>query len=210
MLEARGMGLHKRLKYRIINCNGRNYLVDLTNNWLTYVLPMLNWYIPKKCRELTDEEIDELGLYRGKNNGGAIWSTVGTGVLLSSFVRSIEHYFDTNISDFFNIIICLVYAILVIIFHIYIYNKKKIKHINFSNSTGKIIIIPRIKFQLVMILWYLMCGFFTFASVDLLIDYHVRNILLYLSYFLMLFMFSITNMLTIPEQKVYVKFLKKY
>lgn len=170
---------------------------------------MLNWYIPKRCIELTDAEIDELGLYRGKNNGGVIWSTVGTGVLLSSFVRSIEHYFDTNISDFLNIIICLVYAILLVIFHIYIYNKKKIKHINFANSPDKIIVIPKIKFQLVMILWYLMCGFFTFLGIVLLIAYHERNIILYLCYFLMFFMFSITNMLTIPEQKVYVKILKQ-
>lgn len=210
LLVAKVLGLHKRLKYRIINCDGKKYLIDLTNNWLTYVLPMLNWYIPKKCTEISDEEIDELGLYRDKNdnNGLPFWRTIGISIICSLVINYIAHYFDINISDFLNTVICIVYAILLIAFHIYLYNKKKIKHINIARKNTKIIVIPKIKFQLLMITCYCMFGLFTFICLDMLIVYHIRNIILYICYFYMLYMFSIINMLCIPDQNVYVKLLK--
>ncbi|WP_142240538.1 DUF443 family protein, partial [Staphylococcus argenteus] len=40
--------INKNPKYRIIKYNEQYLMVDLANNWLRLLLPMMNWLIPKK------------------------------------------------------------------------------------------------------------------------------------------------------------------
>ena len=59
--------IYKNPRYKIIQKDNRYLMVDLEQNWYSYLCPMLNWFIPIKCTELTYQEFNNLNIF---NNGG--------------------------------------------------------------------------------------------------------------------------------------------
>ncbi|WRN62879.1 DUF443 family protein [Staphylococcus aureus] len=39
-------------------------MVDLTQNWYSYMCPMLNWFIPMKYIEISSEEFSNINTFK--------------------------------------------------------------------------------------------------------------------------------------------------
>ncbi|ESR28027.1 hypothetical protein M452_0200760, partial [Staphylococcus epidermidis APO35] len=90
--------IYKNPRYKIIQKDNRYLMVDLEQNWYSYLCPMLNWFIPIKFTELTYQEFNNINIF---NNGGQKSQGIlagGIGVTISVLLRSFVGYMDININ----------------------------------------------------------------------------------------------------------------
>ncbi|NGR61181.1 DUF443 domain-containing protein, partial [Staphylococcus aureus] len=78
--------INKNPKYRIIKYNEEYLIVDLANNWLTLLLPMMNWLIPKKYVQISREDFDNLNIVKPVKNK-ALWPAIGSILLFGTMFR---------------------------------------------------------------------------------------------------------------------------
>ena len=96
--------IYKNPRYRIIQKDNRYLMVDLEQNWYSYLCPMLNWFIPIKFTELTYQEFNNINIF---HNGGQKSQGIlagGIGVTISVLLRSLVGYMDINISQIWLVI----------------------------------------------------------------------------------------------------------
>lgn len=54
--------IHKNPRYKVIELNKTKYLIDLESNYVTYLLPMLNWILDKELIEVSRETLEKLNM----------------------------------------------------------------------------------------------------------------------------------------------------
>ena len=73
-------------------------MVDLEQNWYSYLCPMLNWFIPIKFTELTYQEFNNINIFHNGGQKSQGMLAGGIGVTISVLLRSLVGYMDINIS----------------------------------------------------------------------------------------------------------------
>lgn len=76
-------------------------MVDLANNWLTLLLPMMNWLIPKKYVKISKEEFDVLNIVKPTKNR-AFWPAAGGSILFGVTFRKYTHLLDIQLEKKFS------------------------------------------------------------------------------------------------------------
>ena len=195
--------IYKNPRYRIIQKDNRYLMVDLEQNWYSYLCPMLNWFIPIKCTELTYQEFNNLNIFNngGQNSHGMM--AAGIGVTISVLLRSIVGFMDINISRIWVAIMFLIGFIAVIALRLSI--RKKLNHPAFNKkSKQRVILIPSFKNMIIVVFGYFMMLFLSIAPLQMIFE-EKKNILGYILWVGVLFIFTTLNMASISDRKVHAK-----
>ncbi|MRW24925.1 DUF443 family protein, partial [Staphylococcus aureus] len=116
--------INKNPKYRIIKYNEEYLIVDLANNWLTLLLPMMNWLIPKKYVKISKEEFDVLNIFKPTKNR-AFWPAAGGSVLFGVTFRKYTQFLNIQLEK--NLVIAICCMIFLAVFTLFLYLNKKLK-----------------------------------------------------------------------------------
>ncbi|HEI6624345.1 TPA: DUF443 family protein [Staphylococcus aureus] len=199
--------IYKNPRYKIIQKDNRYLMVDLEQNWYSYLCPMLNWFIPIKCTELSYQEFNNLNIFNngGQNSHGMM--AAGIGVTISVLLRNIVGFMGINISRIWVAIMFLLGFVAVIALRLSI--SKKLKHPAFNqNSTQKVMLIPSFKNMILVVICYFMFLFFSIAPIQMIFDDN-QNIFGYIGWLVTLFLFTIMNIVSISDRKVHTKIKKQ-
>lgn len=102
--------IYKNPRYNIIQKDNRYLMVDLEQNWYSYLCPMLNWFIPIKFTELTYQEFNNINIFHNGGQKSQGMLAGGIGVTISVLLRSLVGYIDINISRIWIVFIFLILA----------------------------------------------------------------------------------------------------
>ncbi|MCH8645657.1 DUF443 family protein [Staphylococcus lugdunensis] len=195
--------IYKNPRYKIIQKDNRYLMIDLEQNWYSYLCPMLNWFIPIKYTELSYKEFNNLNIFNngGQNSQGMM--AAGIGVTISVLLRSIVGFMDININRIWVVMMFLIGFVGVIALRLSI--RKKLNHPAFNkNSTQKVILIPSFKNMVLVVFCYLMFLFLSIAPIQMIFDDN-QNIFGYVGWLVTLLMFTIMNIASISDRKVHAK-----
>ncbi|MCD8923186.1 DUF443 family protein [Staphylococcus epidermidis] len=195
--------IYKNPRYKIIQKGNRYLMVDLEQNWYSYLCPMLNWLIPIKFTELTYQEFNNINIFHNGGQKSQGMLAGGIGVTISVLLRSLVGYMDINISQIWLVIMFLLGFVAVIALRLSI--SKKLNHPAFNqNSTQKVMLIPSFKNMILVVFCYFMFLFFSIAPIQMIFDDN-QNIFGYIGWLVTLFLFTIMNIVSISDRKVHVK-----
>ncbi|MDU1480462.1 MAG: DUF443 family protein [Staphylococcus epidermidis] len=179
--------IYKNPRYRIIQKDNR----------------YLNWFIPIKFTELTYQEFNNINIF---NNGGQKSQGIlagGIGVTISVLLRSLVGYMDININRIGIFFMFLIGFVAVITLRLSI--RKKLNHPVFNKkSKQRVILIPSFKNMIIVVFGYFMMLFLSIAPLQMIFE-EKQNILVYIGWIGMLFLFTILNMISISDRKVHAK-----
>ena len=97
-------------------------MVDTISHWITFLFPMINWFIPKRYAKLSEEEYINLDIVKPvKNSGTSIG--LGIAILINVLFRKYIFIFDVQVQQSIAVISCIIGFLCVFIFFLYI-NKK--------------------------------------------------------------------------------------
>ena len=203
----------KKRIYRVVEVNDKKYLIDTEEHKLSYIFPMINWFIPKKAKELTDEKLKKLKPQKllnkeeKKERKQMIWGVIGSGMLIFSATKGYVEYFDVQSSSVINVLAFLSIVIMAIAIRMYASMKMKDKSINFKSYDYKIIYIPSLKLALAVLV---VCGFYSLMLIEITISYFhdgIDNLIVPISYLIALVGFLFSNIFFIlpGEAKVKIK-----
>lgn len=135
-------------------------MVDLANNWLTLLLPMMNWLIPKKYVKISKEEFDVLNIVKPTKNR-AFWPAAGGSILFGVTFRKYTHLLDIQLEKSLVITICFITFLSILIFFMKLNQKLKLKVFNKNKEhKEKIMLLPTFKHFCFVLFSYLFSGFF--------------------------------------------------
>ncbi|WP_142293654.1 DUF443 family protein, partial [Staphylococcus epidermidis] len=88
--RAKMYRIHKNPRYKLIELDQKKYLIDLESNYVTYLLPMLNWILDKELIEVSRETLEKIEYDNNTNKEqtkGLGWLAGGGGVLFATLMR---------------------------------------------------------------------------------------------------------------------------
>ncbi|PHK48725.1 DUF443 family protein [Staphylococcus edaphicus] len=199
------LNITKNPKYRIIQIKDEYYLVNLTSNWLSYIFPMINWFIPKTYEKISRDEVDNLDLVNSNSDNSKMLFASGFGVLISVLFRSISSLFDVHLGRMIAIVLCLLIFFSIIFWHVYLQKKLTLKQYKFSKKNQKILLIPTLKNVMLLLFSFILFGFLSFGLIYLLIIENKQNIFVFICWGMVFTIFSVLNMFSIIDTKIYAK-----
>lgn len=196
--------IYKNPRYKIIQKDNRYLMVDLEQNWYSYLCPMLNWFIPIKCTELTYQEFNNINIFHngGQNSHGMM--AAGIGVTISVLLRSVVGFMDINISRIWVMIMFLIGFITVIALRLSI--SKKLNHPAFNKkSKQKVMLIPSFKNMILVVFCYLISIYLITGLFYMMVIENIQNIWIYICWLGIFFAFTFMNIAAILDRKVHAK-----
>ena len=190
-------------KYRIIKYNNDYFMVDTISHWITFLFPMINWFIPKRYAKLSEEEYNNLDIVKPVKNSGA---SIGAGlaILISALLRNYVNIFNIQIQKSVAVLSCVIGFLGVFIFFLYI-NKKVTLDIYKRNKThSKIILIPTLKNFGFTLFSYLLLGGISWVTMEMLTIDHLYNIFMFIAWIGIIAGFFFINMFAIMDKKVHI------
>ncbi|CDR26699.1 staphylococcus aureus paralogous family [Staphylococcus schweitzeri] len=183
-------------------------MVDLANNWLTLLLPMMNWLIPKKYVKISKEEFENLKIVKPTKNR-VFWPAVGGSILFGVTFRKYTHLLDIQLEKSLVIIICFITFLSILIFFMKLNQKLKLKVFNKNKEhKEKVMLLPTFKHFYFVLFSYLFSGFFSIMSLCMLITLDSQNIIVFIAWIIMTMLFFLVNMASIGNKNVHVIFKK--
>ena len=110
-------------------------MIDLEQNWYSYLCPMLNWLIPIKYTELTYQEFNNLNIFNNGSQNSQGMMAAGIGVTISVLLRSVIGFMYVNISQIWLVIMFLIGFVTVITLRLSI--RKKLNHPAFNKNSAQ-------------------------------------------------------------------------
>lgn len=178
-------------------------MVDLEQNWYSYLCPMLNWFIPIKYTELSYKEFNNLNLFNNSSQSNQGLIAAGIGVTISVLLRSFIGLMNININQIWMFMLFLFGFVAVITLRLSIRNK--LNHPVFNKkSKQKVMLIPSFKNMILVVFCYFMILFFSIAPFQMIFE-EKMNILGYIVWIGILFIFTTLNMASIFDRQVHAK-----
>ncbi|UEX90904.1 DUF443 family protein [Staphylococcus ratti] len=196
--------IYKNPKYRIIEYQNEYLMIDLVSTWLAFILPMINWLIPKKYAKISQEEFDKLTLVKPTKNK-VFWPTTAGVVMGSVTLRKYGHVLDIQLEKSLVITICAILLLGILIFYFYLNKKLTIDFFEArTKHKGKIMLLPNFKHFCFTLFLYIVFGGFSILSFMMLVTMDFQNILIFILWIIMTMFFFLTSMCAIGNEKVYV------
>ncbi|UIK44654.1 DUF443 family protein [Staphylococcus epidermidis] len=196
--------IYKNPRYKIIQKDSRYLMVDLEQNWYSYLCPMLNWFIPIKFTELTYQEFNNINIF---HNGGQKSQGIlagGIGVTISVLLRSLVGYMDINISRIWIVFMFLIGFVAVITLRLSI--RKKLNHPAFNKkSKQKVRLIPVFKNMIIVVFNYFILIYLITGLFDMMVIENIQNIWIYICWLGIVLAFLFMNIASIFDRKVHAK-----
>ncbi|EOB8002496.1 TPA: DUF443 family protein [Staphylococcus aureus] len=194
--------IDKNAKYRIIKYNDEYFMIDLSSNYISYLLPMINWFIPKKGVKLSVKEVEKLDTIKPQKNSALNWY-IGFSVLLTVIFRKYISLLDLQIERYINISISLLIILFIILFRLYINKKLTIKNFH-QNEYRTLMLIPTWKSFIFTSFAFVFIGLISIFTIIVTFYYENQNIIVFLTEVAMILIFSFLNVLSISDSKVHV------
>ena len=199
--------IYKNPRYKIIQKDSRYLMVDLEQNWYSYLCPMLNWFIPIKFTELTYQEFNNINIFHNGGQKSQGMMAGGIGVIISVLLRSFVGYMDININRIGIFFMFLIGFVAVITLRLSI--RKKCDHPAFNkNSKQKVRLIPLFKNMIIVVFNYFILIYLIIGLFDMMVIENMQNIWIYICWLGIVLAFLFMNIASIFDRKVHAK-LKK-
>ncbi len=195
--------IYKNPRYKIIQKDNRYLMVDLEQNWYSYLCPMLNWFIPIKYTELTYQEFNNLNIFNNGNQSSLGIMGAGIGIIISTLLRSFFDLMNINISQIWVFMMYLIGFVAVIIIRLSI--RKKLNHPSFNaDSKQKVRLIPTFKNMILVIFCFFVMGFLSLGLTQMIFDTN-QNIMAFICWLGIFFIFTCLNIASVSDRKVHAK-----
>ncbi|KAK56147.1 DUF443 domain-containing protein [Staphylococcus lugdunensis] len=196
--------IYKNPRYKIVQKGNRYLMVDLEQNWYSYLCPMLNWFIPIKYTELSYKEFNNLNIFNNQNQSNQGLIAAGIGVTISVLLRSFIGLMNINISQIWMFVLFLIGFIAVITLRLSIRNKMNHPVFN-KKSKQKVMLIPSFKNMILVVFCYLISIYLIVGLFYMMVIENIQNIWIYICWLGIFFAFSFMNMASISDRKVHAK-----
>ena len=198
--------IYKNPRYKIIQKDNQYLMIDLEQNWCSYLFPMLNWFIPIKYTKLTYQEFNNLDIFSNGSGASQGMITGGIGVIISVLLRSIVGLMDINISRIWTLIMFLIGFVAVVGLRLAL--RKKLKHQSFNkNSKQKVRLIPSFKNFALMVFCYVIAIYLVVGLFYIMVINNVQNIMIYICWLGIFLAFLFMNIASISDRKVHAKIM---
>ncbi|MBE7348439.1 DUF443 family protein [Staphylococcus epidermidis] len=196
--------IYKNPRYKIIQKDNRYLMVDLEQNWYSYLCPMLNWFIPIKFTELTYQEFNNINIFHNGGQKSQGMLAGGIGVTISVLLRSLVGYMDINISRIWIVFMFLIGFVAVITLRLSI--RKKLNHLAFNKkSKQKVRLIPVFKNMIIVVFNYFILIYLITGLFDMMVIENIQNIWIYICWLGIVLAFLFMNIASIFDRKVHAK-----
>ena len=202
--------IHKNPRYKVIELNKTKYLIDLESNYVTYLLPMLNWILDKELIEVSRETLEKIEYDNNTNKEqtkGLGWLAGGGGVLFATLMRPFMDLMNIPSNLFINLLIVILSIIIVVFIRAYLRKKWDLK-LKENNPRMNCKMRPTFKYMIVAIgayLLFLVLSIFMFPLIFL----EKINILMCLCSLTFFFFFSIMNIIAFDNEEVIISKLSQ-
>nr|WP_248285533.1 DUF443 family protein [Staphylococcus lugdunensis] len=179
-------------------------MVDTISHWITFLFPMINWFIPKRYAKLSEEEYNNLDIVKPvKNSGTSIG--LGIAILINVLFRKYIFIFDVQVQQSIAVISCIIGFLCVFIFFLYINKKVTLDIYKINKTHSKIILIPTLKNIGFTLFSYIFLGGFVWMILYGLTVENLYNIFIFIIWIgsIALFFFSICLRLWIKKYMSY-------
>ncbi|PZI17719.1 hypothetical protein C7R28_08245 [Staphylococcus aureus] len=196
--------INKNPRYKIIKYKNEFLMVDVTSSWIFFFIPMLNWGVPKKYAKISQSEFEELNTFTPKNSSLAGWIAGGGSVLLAVLTRKYIQLLNIQVNQIAVNILCCLVLLGVFLSALYINSKSKLNVYDRNNCDEKIILIPTFKNLCLMLLSYIIFGGLSILAFYMFITEGIQNIILFITWIMLVIMFLLSNVALVVNKKVYV------
>ncbi|HDE0602372.1 TPA: DUF443 family protein [Staphylococcus aureus] len=196
--------INKNPRYKIIKYKNEFLMVDVTSSWIFFFIPMLNWGVPKKYAKISQSEFEELNTFTSKNSSSAGWIAGGGSVLLAVLTRKYIQLLNIQVNQIAVNILCCLVLLGVFLSALYINSKSKLNVYDRNNCDEKIILIPTFKNLCLMLLSYIIFGGLSILAFYMFITEGIQNIILFITWIMLVIMFLLSNVALVVNKKVYV------
>lgn len=204
MLICESKNINKNPRYKIIKYKNEFLMVDVTSSWIFFFIPMLNWGVPKKYAKISQSEFEELHTFTPKNSSSAGWIAGGGSVLLAVLTRKYIQLLNIQVNQIAVNILCCLVLLGVFLSALYINSKSKLNVYDRNNCDEKIILIPTFKNLYLMLLSYIIFGGLSILAFYMFITEGIQNIILFITWIMLVIMFLLSNVALVVNKKVYV------
>lgn len=204
MLICESKNINKNPRYKIIKYKNEFLMVDVTSSWIFFFIPMLNWGVPKKYAKISQSEFEELNTFTPKNSSSAVWIAGGGSVLLAVLTRKYIQLLNIQVNQIAVNILCCLVLLGVFLSALYINSKSKLNVYDRNNCDEKIILIPTFKNLYLMLLSYIIFGGLSILAFYMFITEGIQNIILFITWIMLVIMFLLSNVALVVNKKVYV------
>ncbi|NDR41784.1 DUF443 domain-containing protein [Staphylococcus aureus] len=196
--------MYKNPKYRVIRYNDEYFMIDLVSTWITYFLPMINWFVPKKYAKISEKEFESLNIIKPVKNN-IFWPVAGSSVLFGIILRKYGNFFNVQFEKKVAITVFFIMLIGMLIFYFYLNKKLKLKIFN-TNVVNKnrIVLIPTFKQGCLIVFAYIFLGSASIFTLTILLTTESQNIIIFITWVIITMFFFLVNMASIGNEKVHV------
>ncbi|UBH08862.1 DUF443 family protein [Macrococcus armenti] len=196
-----------KLRYRLLNMNNKEYLLDFNANKFVFIFPFLYLFTGVKAYEMTYEDSKQIK-YDYHKPGFWFNAAPGMGVLLGVLFRPYIELLKIESSSAINIFLIMMLISLGCVIRLNMSKKAEIKF-KMVNEPIVLKIKPRLK-DIIFVTWGMVfCIICVTASLYILLFYE-QNILFYLGIILFLFLYMIMHFSLYRPGSVEVRKLKAY
>ncbi|UBH11160.1 DUF443 family protein [Macrococcus armenti] len=196
-----------KLRYRLLNMNNKEYLLDFNANKFVFIFPFLYLFTGVKAYEMTYEDSKQIK-YDYHKPGFWFNAAPGMGVLLGVLFRPYIELLKIESSSAINIFLIMMLISLGCVLRLNMSKKAEIKF-KMVNEPIVLKIKPRLK-DIIFVTWGMVfCIICVTASLYILLFYE-QNILFYLGIILFLFLYMIMHFSLYRPGSVEVRKLKAY
>lgn len=202
--------IHKNPRYKVIELNKTKYLIDLESNYVTYLLPMLNWILDKELIEVSRETLEKIEYDNNTNKEqtkGLGWLAGGGGVLFATLMRPFMDLMNIPSNLFINLLIVILSIIIVVFIRAYLRKKWDLK-LKQKNHVIKCKVRSNAKHMFTAIALYFMFLLQSIFMISLIFGVK-NNLIIYIGLPIIIFVFSLTNLITYDNNEVIVTKLRQ-
>ncbi|OEH54452.1 hypothetical protein AQ616_11885 [Oceanobacillus sp. E9] len=122
-------GVFKNIRYRILEINDEEYILDMGNSIWKIIFPFLHWILPNPVYKINNEIVDKLAVPEREQpktisaGTGALGGLIG--VFLASLIRPLANMFHIPSTSLINFIITILVVIIALSVFIYINTRSK-------------------------------------------------------------------------------------
>ena len=193
----------------MIESENKKYIIDLEEHKLSFIFPLMNWFVPKKAKQLSDEEVSDLSLVKILSKEEKIKNlkiglgTGGTGMLLQRILTKYTDDFSLNNNNILFYMSTCILLLLVFVVRVYMSRKMSCKSIALKEYDCKIIVFPKPAHIFYMLLIFLIIiGTLYVAVTILFVD---RNFLYLLVLAMFVFIYTLLNIFCILPGRAHIK-----
>ncbi|WP_251046018.1 MULTISPECIES: DUF443 family protein [unclassified Oceanobacillus] len=128
-MKCNVQGVFKNIRYRILEINDEEYILDMGNSIWKIIFPFLHWILPNPVYKINNEIVDKLAVPEREQpktisaGTGALGGLVG--VFLASLIRPLANMFHIPSTSLINYIITIMVIIIALAVFVYINTRSK-------------------------------------------------------------------------------------